>query len=412
MRILLINQYAGGPGLGMEFRPHWMAARWQATGNDVLVVCGDRSHLRTQARIPTGMSDRNGVDYLTLPTTPYSVNGPARFLNLLSFGAALRLAGPRLRAFAPDAVIASSTHPFDVLPAHALARRTGAVFVYEVHDLWPLTPILLGGMSQHHPAIRLMRRAEAFAYRNADLVVSLLPRTEDYMRARGLPPGRWIWIPNGVDEHSRAARRTPSRSLQALQAGVAELRTRYSGVLMYAGGHGVSNALDDLLAQSDAAGQAGMAIALLGDGPLKPRLQSQYAGYPNVRFFEPVPRNEVGEALRLADFAYAGATPSPLYSFGISFNKLYDYMAAGVPVIENIGAANSPVAEADCGLVADPRLPDSLRQAIAQAAVASTAERRRWGQNGVRYVDEHMRQDTLADHMLQAVSDVVARRER
>lgn len=408
MRITLINQYAGGPSLGMEYRPHWMASRWQERHQQVLIVCGDRSHLRHTAQIPTGMSDRDQVPFLSLPTTPYRVNGPARFANLLSFNAALRASMRRLREFQPDLVVASSTHPLDVRPAYNLARRTGAGFVFEVHDLWPLTPILLGGLSPSHPVIRLMRREEAFAYRHADLVVSLLPGTETYMRARGLPAGRWMWVPNGVADQPVV---TGSRSaaLEALGKRIAAIRAHYPDVVIYAGGHGPSNALDHLLVQAPVAQQLGIAIVLVGAGPLKPELRERYGHEPNVHFCDAIPRADVADALRLADFAYAGAAPSPLYAFGISFNKIYDYMSAGIPVVENIGAANSPVREAGCGVVADPADPGSLHVALRQMASASPQQRQAWGRSGARYVAEHLRQADLADRMLDAMARVAAR---
>lgn len=409
MRILLINQYAGGPSLGMEYRPHWMARRWQERGHEVLVVCGDRSHLRTTAKIDRGRRLYEGVRFQVLPTTPYKANGPARFANLLSFGAVLGWSHPRLARFEPDVVIASSTHPFDVRPALRLARATGARFVYEVHDLWPLTPILLGGVSQEHPAIRLMQREERFAYLNADLVVSLLPKTEGYMRSRGLAEGRWIWIPNGVEFSPRTATPSPSAALRSVQAGVAELRRSYPVVLVYAGAHGTANALEDLLDSAGSAEQLGIAFALVGSGLLKEDLQARCADCPNVRFFDPVPRSEVTQALRLADFAYAGARPSPLYRFGVSFNKIYDYLAAGLPLLENIGAANSPVADAACGLAADPNVPESLIEALRQMAQSSAEERATWGQNGRTYVEQHMRQEVLADQMLDAMRDATPR---
>lgn len=392
----------------MEFRPHWMATRWQESGHEVLVVCGDRSHLRTSPKIDRGIIDEGGVTFLSLPTTPYAANGPARFVNLLSFRAALRMATPRLARFEPDVVIASSTHPFDVRPAYRLAGVTGAKFVFEVHDLWPLTPILLGGMSPRHPVIRLMQREEGFAYRHADLAVSLLPETQDYMRSRGLSEGRWIWIPNGVRISSPESH-VASSGMQAFRDGVEMIRHRWPSILIYAGGHGISNALDDLLGQAAAAQELGIAIVLLGSGPLKADLRHRYSSSPNVFFFDPVPRSEVVAALRLADFAYAGGKPSPLYRFGISFNKIYDYMAAGIPVIENIAAANSPVGDAGGGIVADPADPDSLVEALRGMAQASQARRRAWGDSGRRFVEENLRQDVLADRMIEMIRAVPRR---
>ena len=84
MRILYVDQYAGGPELGMEFRTHYMSREWISLGHDVLVVAGNRSHLRTRD-LSVGRNDISGVTYWALRTSPYEGNGPARFLNIVSF---------------------------------------------------------------------------------------------------------------------------------------------------------------------------------------------------------------------------------------------------------------------------------------------------------------------------------------
>ena len=187
MRILLINQYAGAPSLGMEYRPHWMALEWQKLGHDVLVVVGDHSHLR-RAQPPVGRARIEGVDFLTLRTPAYGENGSRRFVNIVAFRSQLYRHVRDLATWCPDAVIASSTHPMDIRPAMRVGRKSGAMFVHEVHDLWPLTPKLLGGMSDRHPMIMWMQREEDLACREADLVVSMLPATLPYLQSRGLDP--------------------------------------------------------------------------------------------------------------------------------------------------------------------------------------------------------------------------------
>src|SRR5262249_33797356 len=128
-----------------------------------------------------------GVRYLWWNTPAYHGNGVGRVCNMLAFIGQLlkhsaRLTGDRQW----DAVIASSTYPLDILPAHRIARRCGARLVFEVHDLWPLTPIELGGMSPRHPFIMLLQWAENLAYRRADRVVSMLPNAAGYMEAHGM----------------------------------------------------------------------------------------------------------------------------------------------------------------------------------------------------------------------------------
>ncbi len=203
MNILLINHYAGSPEHGMEYRPYYLAREWVRLGHEVTIVAATFSHLRTRGPQVNGKvttEEIDGIRYIWLKTPPYRENGPKRALNIFSF--AHQLCHPTRwlpRDWRPDAVIASSTYPLDNIPAHRIARRSGAKLIYEVHDLWPLSPIELGGMSPKHPFILLMQWAENYAYRHADTVVSVLPHAESHMRAHGLAAGRFIHIPNGID---------------------------------------------------------------------------------------------------------------------------------------------------------------------------------------------------------------------
>ncbi|MYN21268.1 glycosyltransferase, partial [Rugamonas sp. FT107W] len=113
------------------------------------------------------------------------------------------------RADRPDLVIASSTYPADIWPARRIARLAGARLAFEVHDLWPLSPMLLGGMSRWHPFILLMQAAEDYAYRHADTVISLLPHAAAHMAARGMAPHKLHVVPNGVDPDEWQGRPAP-----------------------------------------------------------------------------------------------------------------------------------------------------------------------------------------------------------
>ncbi|WP_230369529.1 glycosyltransferase [Paludibacterium denitrificans] len=96
--------------------------------------------------------------------------------------------------------------------------KTGARLVYEVHDLWPLTPVEVGGMSPKHPFIRLLQWAEDFGYKKADTVISMLPCAKDYMMAHGMAAEKYHVIPNGVDvdEWQGASQPLPAAHVQRL----------------------------------------------------------------------------------------------------------------------------------------------------------------------------------------------------
>ncbi|MFY7903648.1 MAG: glycosyltransferase family 4 protein, partial [Rubrivivax sp.] len=199
MNILYLNHYAGTPALGMEYRPYFLAREWVRLGHRVQVVAADHSHVR--ARQPrAGDETIDGVSWRWVSTPPYRGNGFARFRNILAFLRALWSDAPRwAAAFRPDAVIASSTYPMDIWPARRIARLAGARLVHEVHDLWPLSPIELSGMSPWHPFALLCQRAEDAACRDADAVVSMLPKVHAHLASRGLDLGRLHIVPNGID---------------------------------------------------------------------------------------------------------------------------------------------------------------------------------------------------------------------
>ncbi len=189
MNILYLNHYAGSPSLGMEYRPYYLAREWVRLGHRVQVVACTTSHVRAQA--PSSTTGPilqpthqliDGIDYFWIPGTPYQGNGLGRVKNIWSFLSQVwKKSEDIVKKFNPDVVIASSTYPMDIWVARRLAQKARAKLVFEVHDLWPLSPIELSGMSPWHPFIMLCQKAENDAYRDSDYVVSMLPNVRQYM---------------------------------------------------------------------------------------------------------------------------------------------------------------------------------------------------------------------------------------
>jgi len=312
----------------------------------------------------------DGIDYVWLAAPPYRGNGGARVRNMAAFLWRLRAAGEQLaRTFRPDAVIASSTYPLDIWPAARIAHRAGARLLYEVHDLWPLSPMELGGYSARHPFIMLLQAAEDFACRRADAVVSILPKVRPHLEAHGMAPHKLHLVPNGVDpaEWQGAASPLPAR----LEADLDALRRRGRFIVGYAGTHGIANALGTLLDAARRLRGHPVAFVLVGSGPEKAGLERRSAelGLANVHFFDAVAKSQVPSLLQRFDVAYIGWRRQPLYRFGISPNKLIDYMMAARPILHAVEAGNDPVMEAGCGMTVAPEDP----QAIADAVLALRA---------------------------------------
>jgi len=406
MNILLINHYAGSIRHGMEYRPYYLAREWVRAGHRVRIVAASQSHLRTHAPHLEGSaaSDQeiDGIDYRWLATPSYAGNGARRAVNIGAFIAGLYRQAADLAGERPDLVIASSTYPADIWPARRIAALAGARLVFEVHDLWPLSPIELGGMSPRHPFIRVMQAAEDYAYRHADTVISILPHAGGHMVGRGMAAHKLHVVPNGVVPAEWEAAPPPLPA--PVTALLATLRAQQRTLVGYAGSHGAANALDTLLDAASLLRGQPLAFVLAGAGPDKQQLQRRVDvdGLHHVHFLSPLPKACMPSLLGSFDIAYLGWRRQPLYRYGISPNKLGDYLMAARPVIHAVDAANDPVADAGCGLSIAPEDPGALADAITRLASLPMPQRHELGQRGARYARRHLDYQLLAQRYLDA----------
>ncbi len=410
MNILYVNHYAGSPAHGMEFRPYHLAREWVTAGHRVRILASAFSHVRSVQPTASGKQIRvvtkeltDGIEYVWYPTPSYRGNGVGRARNIWAFLLQLwRSAHSIAHEFRPDVVIASSTYPMDIWVARRIARACGAKLVFEVHDLWPLSPIELGGMSPRHPFIRLCQWAEDTAYRSADVVVSMLPRVADYMSARGLDLRRLHVVPNGISPNDWSRERAELR--EDIRRYVDEAHRRGRVVVGYAGSHGLPNALDELLNAAALMRNENISLVLVGDGMEKARLLQRLddEALEHVRMFAPIPKSQIPSFLESIDIAYIGWLRSPIYRFGIAPNKLLDYMMAGRAVLHSVEAGNDPVAEAGAGLTVAPESPQAIAAGLCRMAALTPAERAQMGERGRCFVTSYHTYPVLARRFLEA----------
>ena len=412
MNILYLNHYAGSPHHGMEYRPYYLSREWVAQGHAVRLVACSYSHVRAQQPSDGGefLHPRSewidGIEYLWYPGPGYQGNGLGRVKNIWAFLSQVwRDAHKIVSEFRPDMVIASSTYPMDIWVAKRIARMSEAKLVFEVHDLWPLSPIELGGMSPFHPFIQLCQFAENTAYREADIVVSMLPNVHDHMSNHGLDLNKLHIIPNGIALDDWQGEQQVIADDLATHIAIKHSHGNF--VVGYTGFFGVQNALDALLNTAVLLRNHPVCFVIVGDGHEKIRLTQRVEldGLDNVKIFPSIPKSQIPSLLKLFDVAYLGAPKSPIYRFGVSPNKLLDYMMAEVPVIYAIEAGNDLVAEANCGLSVRADSPSSIAEAIMLFTQFDVEKRRGMGRNGRQFVIDNLTYNVLARRFLDVMNN-------
>jgi glycosyltransferase involved in cell wall biosynthesis len=402
VKVWIVNQYALPPSASGGTRHYSLARALRERGTDVEIFCSTRNYLTGAPIAEAGTRDCAGVTFTFVDTGGARAVGrrAGRMATMLGFARGFRRVA-RARSARPDVIVGSTPSPIGAWAAAGEALRRRVPFVLEVRDLWPRTMLDVGGLSRWHPAVWLFAVLERVLYRRADRIVTLLPLAEQHIRMVYPEAAPVTWIPNGVDLRLvpvGAPRSAPTRADGAF-------------TVMYAGAHGPANALDavlDAAAMLERRHPGGFCFLFVGDGHDKPRLQSRATAEAlhQVRFQDPVPKAEIYDHMARADALVVNMNRGNLYRFGISFNKLYDYLAVGRPVVSGTDAANDPVAEAGAGITVPANDPEALAAAVERLAAATPIERAAMGARGRAFVAEHHDIERLAerfDEVLRAV---------
>jgi glycosyltransferase involved in cell wall biosynthesis len=322
-------------------------------------------------------------------------------LSFLSFTFSSFFIGLRVKDV--DLVWGTTPPIFQTITAWLLARLKGAAFLLEVRDLWPAFAVQVGVL-RDPLLIRASEWLERFLYKHADQLVVNSPGFVEHVQARG---GRELTVvPNGAD----AAMFDPAAS-------GAEFRKRHglpaaAFVVLYAGAYGLSNDLGIVLQAAHLVkAEEKIVIVLLGDGKDKAALQAKAAELKldNVRFLPPLPKIMVPEALAAADACLAILKPIKLYAT-VYPNKVFDYMAAGRPVLLAIdGVIRKVVEDAGAGIFVAPGDAEALAQAITKMG-ANPGKARAMGLAGRAYLETHFERSQLSELMLSVIKETASRK--
>jgi glycosyltransferase involved in cell wall biosynthesis len=402
MHILLIHQAFAALDEAGGTRHHELARYLAAKGHRVTVIASPVSYLtgsRKPGKFQWVQSQDDGPLIRILRTYTVSALHRSfvhRVISFVSFMLSSLVAGLSVRSV--DLIWGTSPPIFQGITAWLLSRLKGVPFLFEVRDLWPAFAIEVGVL-RNPILVNASLWLEKFLYRQADRVVVNSPGYIEHVQQKGAR--RVELIPNGADPEMFEPEGDGGPFRQAHGLG-----QRFT--VVYAGAHGMSNDLGVVLeTASILRNDVHIVFLFLGDGKEKACLVEQAGrmGLTNVIFLPPVPKMEMSQALAAADACIAILKPISLYKTTFP-NKVFDYMAAGRPVILAIdGVIREVVREAGAGIPVGPGNPQAMAEAI-QNLAAREDRGRSFGAAGRSYIEEHYHRADLAEKLALLVEEM------
>ncbi len=380
--IWIINQYSSTPETGVGGRHYYFAKSLAQLGYEVYLVGAAFTHLLREPPVLENnfkvepIADNFNFVWVKMPTYA-EAHSKKRIANWFSF--AWKITKLKNILPKPDVILYSSPSLVGYLGAEKLARDLSVPLAFEVRDIWPLTLCELGGYSENHPFIRLLQWIEDRAYKNSDFVLSNLKNSYEHMQSRGMKPEKFAWVPNGFLKEE-------VESAQPLEQSTLDQLPKDKFIVGYAGTLGIANALDSFIrAANELRVYSEIAFVLVGNGKLKQRLQQQVneLGLTNVYFVDAIPKRQVQSLLKVFNVCYIGLTKDPLFRFGVSPNKLFDYLYAGKPILYAIDSGRyTPVTDSQSGIQIEPENVEHIVDGVLKLYNMSPEERAVMGQNG------------------------------
>ena len=364
----IVNHYAGLPDEPGGTRHYWLGRGLQQLGWDVRIIRSGAAFARRPWEPHIEVVD--GVEVTTISGPPTTVRGLTRVRSWAEFSGWVQTPPVTKHLPRPDLVLGSTVHLGAAWAARSLARRHGVPFVFEVRDLWPETLIAMGALNRESRVAWIMLKVERTLARSSSLIVSPLPGVGEYMTERhGIPKDRFVWVSNGVNFDSYLDMQPPPEN---------GLRLQYFGAM------GTANDVASIIDSVERANRIldePVQLQVIGSGPNREALIERVAADPHlspvVTFPPPVPSQQVSIAMEWGNALVLTVRDLPgLYRYGISMNKLFDYLASGRWIVMGSEVVGNPIADAP-GITSCKPSAESLSSAIVQVAQMDAQERNR-----------------------------------
>ena len=397
MHVAYIHQHFSTTRGATGTRSYEMSQRLLRAGHRVTMICGayEAGDQRVVSNRRVVECEVDGIRVLRIAELYANRMGFAR--RVLAFGRFARTATGVVSKLDADLVFATSTPLTVGIPGMKGARRLGVPFVFEVRDLWPELAIALGVIK--HPLLTwYTRRLERNIYHAAHRIIALAPGIKEGICRTGYPPDRVTMIPNSCDLD--LFRPSDDILVDKRFGSPDEFR------LVFTGAHGLANGLHAVL---DAAAElkrrnvVGIRFVFIGKGGQRDALirRSHAEGLHSVvTWAPPIPKTELARILPGMDVGMMILKNVPAFYYGTSPNKFFDYIASGLPVLNNYPGWIAELVERNhCGVVVPPDDAPSFADAVIRLREGRESLPE-MGRRARQLAEAQFSRDTLGDQLV------------
>lgn len=391
MYIWLVNHYAVPPQYYPLARQTYIAKNLMKMGHKVTIISASTVHNSDKNLITDGSKWRretdDGIDHVYIKCCDYQGNGLKRIYNMCEF--AWKLPGVCKQLEKPDAIVSTSMPPMSCAKGVKIAKKFGVPSVAEIADLWPESLIVYGMASKKNPAVLYLRRLEKWIYKNADRVVFTAAGEYDYVIEQGwqkeLPREKFAYINNGIDLELF------DYNKERFVIEDEDLDNDEFFKVVYTGSIRKVNDVGGILDVAKKVKNEKIKFLIWGGGDqledLKKQVEDEHI--TNVVFKGKVEKKYVPYITCKANLNYAHNQPSPLFKYGISFNKIFDYLAAGKPILCDFPCPYNPVLMGSAGVSVDTAKSEDIARKIEEFAVMDDKKYRAYSTAARKTAEEY-----------------------
>lgn len=395
--IWIMNHYAGDMFFDQGSRHYNFAKYLKLEGYEPVVFCANSKHgikgtwFGPDTLWHAHMAEAIEVPFLFIRARAYVGNGRQRVLNMMEFYRNVKKAAKEYakQHGRPDIIYASSVHPLTLVAGIQLAKYFGVKCICEVRDLWPESIVAYGIAGPKNPAVIALRWLEKWIYKKADAIVFTMEGAYDYILEQGwekeIPRSKVHYINNGVDLDQFHYNR------DHYQVEDADLDNPDIFKVIYTGSIRKVNNLGLLLDTAREVTDPRVKFLIWGDGnelsALRQRLVDE--GITNVVFKGSVEKKYVPSIVSRADLNIAHNNPSPLFRFGISFNKLFDYLAAKKPILADFPCPYNPAVQRGAGRAVENPTAKNIAKVIEQVVTMENESYMKMCENSALAANEY-----------------------